>query len=90
MAVSVSYTHLDVYKRQETTSTNNDNPEDTKLLSPEAVRIFLYFLIYAIPLLFAQIGGDAVSYTHLDVYKRQGEFLRGSPQRHRTRRLSGG
>ena len=47
----------------ETTSTNNDNPEDTKLLSPEAVRIFLYFLIYAIPLLFAQIGGDVTRST---------------------------
>lgn len=47
----------------ETTSTNNDNPEDTKLLSPEAVKIFLYFLIYAIPLLFAQIGGDVTRST---------------------------
>ena len=53
---SVSYTHLDVYKRQECTRRN--------LIStaPAVVRIPLP----------AFVCTTAVSYTHLDVYKRQG------------------
>ena len=61
----VSYTHLDVYKRQLIASVT----PVWALLQP---RDYLnsYLLIFMI--VGAVIGVFAVSYTHLDVYKRQG------------------
>ena len=58
MVSSVSYTHLDVYKRQ-------DVP-----ISPNKKIIYLAALVlgFGIPVAIIYIP---VSYTHLDVYKRQ-------------------
>ena len=57
---SVSYTHLDVYKRQELHGAAAGGVEHLRLW-PDA------------PIGQAALlaGGEAVSYTHLDVYKRQ-------------------
>ena len=58
---SVSYTHLDVYKRQGIGSAQGADK------AIEAVK-----LAVASPLLETKINGATpVSYTHLDVYKRQ-------------------
>ena len=67
---AVSYTHLDVYKRQE-----------LHLTQSELVRRVLYGVNVKHTVVVAQGGEDAlaalaalsapVSYTHLDVYKRQ-------------------
>ena len=57
---TVSYTHLDVYKRQDM-SRKNRSPEE------KARRAKIRELLQM-----ANIDSmDAVSYTHLDVYKRQ-------------------
>ena len=58
--IAVSYTHLDVYKRQ-------------VLLRPgKAFIIFRRPLLAEIQKIDGLVDGiDAVSYTHLDVYKRQ-------------------
>ena len=58
--VTVSYTHLDVYKRQgkESPYRNRSIEENLKLF--EEMKEGKY-----------QDGEKAVSYTHLDVYKRQ-------------------
>ena len=62
---SVSYTHLDVYKRQHTKcsrlTTSGRSYEDNELL-------ILYFKVEILNSLKAV---RTVSYTHLDVYKRQ-------------------
>ena len=68
--MSVSYTHLDVYKRQ---SLSKGNKEKVQLILAMSRNARLY-------LLDEPIGGVdpaardyiPVSYTHLDVYKRQG------------------
>ena len=52
---AVSYTHLDVYKRQEQSISIIINCSSYKYLGTT----------------FTQDGSLAVSYTHLDVYKRQ-------------------
>ena len=56
----VSYTHLDVYKRQITSSVS---------LSEFDVLGNLYVQVSTVS---SQTGVASVSYTHLDVYKRQG------------------
>ena len=55
----VSYTHLDVYKRQVTLSAVMAAP--TKSSLPGQSIIFSFFPFHS----------TSVSYTHLDVYKRQ-------------------
>ena len=58
--LSVSYTHLDVYKRQEDEVTKEVVDENqTNLDQPVEVRSSVHDTT------------GAVSYTHLDVYKRQ-------------------
>ena len=62
--MSVSYTHLDVYKRQRFTNTK---------LKDEEIKTYandISITPLSIPMLCGP-GAIAVSYTHLDVYKRQ-------------------
>ena len=59
---SVSYTHLDVYKRQKVTRTALQSAA-----SVAALILITEATINEIP----KEGPDPVSYTHLDVYKRQ-------------------
>ena len=61
---SVSYTHLDVYKRQAFTS--DDSAAYTVEFEPSATILEKEGAGYVVASL-----GEAVSYTHLDVYKRQ-------------------
>ena len=73
---AVSYTHLDVYKRQPTLGSSALKPTDTPTglynrsrLAPSACRWVL-----RIPVSLSALSTTApapVSYTHLDVYKRQ-------------------
>ena len=56
----VSYTHLDVYKRQVYEHTRCCHPDEISWKS---------HLLYSNPLV--PCGTWSVSYTHLDVYKRQ-------------------
>ena len=66
-AKPVSYTHLDVYKRQEQTSkvSISDEEYDAVLRPiPQRTSYDPAAPVYA-------VGDTAVSYTHLDVYKRQ-------------------
>ena len=57
----VSYTHLDVYKRQTWTSNYNEGALVLDLIDARTQK-----------LVWQGIGsGISVSYTHLDVYKRQ-------------------
>ena len=65
-AAPVSYTHLDVYKRQ----TNNN----TRLKNMDMRKVKFAMMILAASLLTAcgSSKKEPVSYTHLDVYKRQG------------------
>ena len=75
---TVSYTHLDVYKRQEQVikqpfqlikvSDNGDDTEVGLLAGAE----FTAYLKSSLPVK-ADGSYDSVSYTHLDVYKRQGQ-----------------
>ena len=58
IAGSVSYTHLDVYKRQVYNYVEENYSVDASL--------FEHYGSY-----FLASNNDAVSYTHLDVYKRQ-------------------
>ena len=64
--ITVSYTHLDVYKRQVLDYSLEDNVEITREVSMK----------FGADKLFAMVDNSkvvkAVSYTHLDVYKRQG------------------
>ena len=66
---TVSYTHLDVYKRQEYKKEYNKEPSAVAALAFDA-----YLVI--------RDAMETVSYTHLDVYKRQ---LLGGPIRERVR-----
>ena len=84
---AVSYTHLDVYKRQiqentkavfiETLGNPNSNSIDIEAVAEIAHRHHIPLIIdntFGTPYLIRPIehGADiAVSYTHLDVYKRQ-------------------
>ena len=58
---AVSYTHLDVYKRQPTDNLFAENMPTAALVAENA----------KIPVICGESGMVAVSYTHLDVYKRQ-------------------
>ena len=64
--IPVSYTHLDVYKRQTLLSARISGAEGA--LSSVSSRLFPFMLM---PYL-QSLSTAAVSYTHLDVYKRQG------------------
>ena len=57
--ISVSYTHLDVYKRQ---GVHQIDTVEQAALALKPLAGNLAYLLFAI---------GAVSYTHLDVYKRQ-------------------
>ena len=65
----VSYTHLDVYKIQ------GYNYEDAIVLNERVVREDLLTSVhveeYSLEVRETKRGMEAVSYTHLDVYKRQ-------------------
>ena len=63
--VTVSYTHLDVYKRQDLVVVPPHYEEYLKY-SKLAKAIYCDYTNQVEP-----YGMDAVSYTHLDVYKRQ-------------------
>ena len=65
-AISVSYTHLDVYKRQ---GTYYDEKGIQLIATIPSREILLGKLLGSIQ------SPIAVSYTHLDVYKRQERFL---------------
>ena len=69
---AVSYTHLDVYKRQELNASIREKLDAynaRKFQKKECSRLSL-FLGEEMPLL-APLPATPVSYTHLDVYKRQ-------------------
>ena len=66
---SVSYTHLDVYKRQELLELGLSVPQVTKIfLKLREMGVDVPADVYTIPYAVKMIP---VSYTHLDVYKRQ-------------------
>ncbi|WP_459447960.1 hypothetical protein [Erwinia amylovora] len=77
---SVSYTHLDVYKRQPVYSQIMSNDEYSGLATTSAVS-YTHLDVYKRQPVYSQIMSNdeysglattsAVSYTHLDVYKRQ-------------------
>ena len=63
--MSVSYTHLDVYKRQITDHTDVDRTiPDRDLIYNKHIEIVNEYKMF-------DEYYNAVSYTHLDVYKRQ-------------------
>ena len=69
---AVSYTHLDVYKRQGGNSLyfleeDRDGDKNMKSLN-EDIKTGVFKQIYLL------YGEEAVSYTHLDVYKRQAYY----------------
>ena len=70
-SITVSYTHLDVYKRQIILSIS-------LLIAPGAIAVLLtqrfhiaLLLATGISVIVSMTGVWSVSYTHLDVYKRQ-------------------
>ena len=83
----VSYTHLDVYKRQDLNWDGDYDEEDDKIAGAQALRGYhtLEYLIFKDALFATCYPGvtvkaigiqtghyhGPVSYTHLDVYKRQ-------------------
>ena len=71
---AVSYTHLDVYKRQE---------YDELTEAVESYKDKFESVSIAEPLL------GAVSYTHLDVYKRQAMFLSNAHTEETTKETLG-
>ena len=95
-AVSVSYTHLDVYKRQGLGSAvanvvikNNPVPMEMVGVEDRFVQVGAEsFLREEYGLTAAHIV-EAVSYTHLDVYKRQDHY-EVSAETQRTRSLGFG
>ena len=80
---SVSYTHLDVYKRQKVYIRDSDEIDHVrthKYWASTEFRLFLLGLTGSDILVsrdaFTKLNGFvAVSYTHLDVYKRQESYL---------------
>ena len=76
MVKPVSYTHLDVYKRQLLSTPETATDIDAQLLEVTSSNDILVVVIANEPQsLTSQLDGIAnpVSYTHLDVYKRQPE-----------------
>ena len=75
--VAVSYTHLDVYKRQlaalQTSTTALESSALTMIMSTLLVVKFSISVSCwsMLPAAFARMSSMSVSYTHLDVYKRQ-------------------
>ena len=76
----VSYTHLDVYKRQQLGLADLFEPLGIERYQPDTLRAVMLSLRlaagcagkYAMDAAYARVrDADAVSYTHLDVYKRQ-------------------
>ena len=69
--LSVSYTHLDVYKRQHWLSGNSCPVFQYKTFEKYSILYLAKKLqaLYEMP----RYSIKSVSYTHLDVYKRQGE-----------------
>ena len=70
--IPVSYTHLDVYKRQLFRSDKSYlGNKSMRVYSDEALssKVFIQFIAL---ILRSRIYIASVSYTHLDVYKRQG------------------
>ena len=61
--LSVSYTHLDVYKRQGVQHAGIH----------QHIRFLMEEFFEKLPVFFNLFGKFPVSYTHLDVYKRQDE-----------------
>ena len=72
---TVSYTHLDVYKRQ---LQNIHEFEADEMVIKEGVDAKLYQLLLIKKAVGTRLYSMAVSYTHLDVYKRQGMSRRHS------------
>ena len=75
MSISVSYTHLDVYKRQGV-DVIEDNSGTSTIQFGEGIHLNDLTAMKVGDDLFFLISGTAdrlvaVSYTHLDVYKRQ-------------------
>ena len=66
----VSYTHLDVYKRQEWRSTGQNYLKSLLALGFQAFLIMIVVGIYAV--LIRNISGAADIAGAIDVYKRQG------------------
>ena len=69
---AVSYTHLDVYKRQAQGAVvhiEHTPPDD--FFQAESIRLMLVDIVIQQSGNHIVSGSDAVSYTHLDVYKRQ-------------------
>ena len=79
----VSYTHLDVYKRQACSSAGNiqrwhylDYWIDGWIIGTDSGSVFSWRYadrVSGSDDLFGLYAADPVSYTHLDVYKRQGQ-----------------
>ena len=77
--VAVSYTHLDVYKRQVVDSTIVVKESELKdLYNKQKEQFKQYQETRDIKYIDVQVTASAaaVSYTHLDVYKRQGSIRR--------------
>ena len=70
----VSYTHLDVYKRQVYALMDNDFFNQAVKGGGVQFRDVGVFLNGFYPLAGVIRKPDSVSYTHLDVYKRQGQY----------------
>ena len=74
---AVSYTHLDVYKRQQIAHAHKvPLVVDNTFATPYLVRPFEYgadIVVHSATKFIGGHGTSSVSYTHLDVYKRQSE-----------------
>ena len=68
--IPVSYTHLDVYKRQLTPRSSTKMKIGSRIILITAPITVVSILIFANPCVVMN-GFIPVSYTHLDVYKRQ-------------------
>ena len=64
---AVSYTHLDVYKRQGEELIRTNNPQSGIIKGG----LFMKIRLLSTVICAAMVSTMAVSYTHLDVYKRQ-------------------
>ena len=73
VAISVSYTHLDVYKRQTLNIAKMWRMYQESVSDELKVKESLFRKIFVtnFNISFKSPTTDAVSYTHLDVYKRQ-------------------